>query len=101
MKHTMKKISAAGMEGFLLIYPDFSTAVETDRIAPTGAKVVECKDWIVAFRVYEYDENGKHKNDEDGRTVFKDYEIRHQDLKIKLLSGFLYETEEGDCYLDY
>ena len=96
----MKSYSAAGAEGFLLIYPDFSTAVPTGEIAPNGSKVVKCSDMIVAFRIYEKDENGKHKLDENGHTIFKDYRIRHHDLSIKLLSGYFYETEEGN-FLDY
>lgn len=95
-----KEFDATGMEGFLLIYPDFSTAVKTGKKNRFGQEIVECKDTIVAFRVYEYDENGKHKRDEKGGTIFKDYEIRHHDLKVKLLDGHIYETDKGD-FIDY
>lgn len=74
--------SAAGTEGFLLIYPDTE-----------GNE-------IIVFRVYEYDENGKHKRNEKGGTIYKDYQIRHHDLKIKLLDGHFVETEKGD-FIDY
>jgi hypothetical protein len=97
-----KEFDAEGKEGFLLIYPDFSTA-ESDGERMVGGKMrkmVKCKDTIVAFRVYEYDENGKHKRDEKGGTIFKDYKIRHHDLHIKLLDGHFYETDKGD-FLDY
>ena len=96
----LKQFDAQGMEGFLLVYPDFSTAEPTGEISPTGQRIVKCKDTIVAFRVYEYDEHGKHKRDEKGRTIFKDYKIRHHDLRIKLLDGHIYETDEGG-YIDY
>ena len=91
---------AKGQEGFLLIYPDFSTAVPTGKKNLHGNEIVECKDTIVAFRIYEYDENGKHKRNEKGDTIFKDYRIYHRDLKIKLLDGKFYETETGN-YIDY
>ncbi len=96
----MKTFDAAGTEGFLLIYPDFETAVPTGKKNSRGQDIVECKDTIVAFRIYEYDENGKHKKDENGRTIFKDYKISHHDLKIKLLDGYFYETDKGN-FLDY
>jgi len=96
----MKTFNAAETEGFLLIYPDFSTATSTGKKNKFGQDIVECKDTIVAFRIYEYDEDGKHKKDENGNTIFKDYKIRHHDLKIKLLDGCFYETDEGD-FLDY
>lgn len=92
--------SAQGQEGFLLIYPDMSTAVPTGKVSPTGHKIVKCEDVVVAFRVYEYDENGKHKRNEKGGTIFKDYEILHHDLKVKLLDGHFYETDEGN-FIDY
>jgi hypothetical protein len=91
---------AEGQEGFLLIYPDIATRIPTGRVSPTGAPIYECRDTIIAFRIYEYDENGKHKRNEKGGTIFKDYRIHHQDLKIKLLDGKFYETEKGN-YLDY
>jgi hypothetical protein len=97
-----KEFDANGKEGFLLIYPDFTTA-EPDGERMVGGKIrkmVKCKDTIVAFRVYEYDEHGKHKRDEEGGTIFTDYRIRHCDLKIKLLDGHFYETDKGD-FLDY
>jgi len=97
----MKEFDAAGTEGFLLIYPDFSTAVPTGKKNRHGNEIVECKDTIVAFRIYEYDENGKHKRNEKGGTIFKDYKIRHHDLKIKLLDGHFIETDDGKYYLDY
>jgi hypothetical protein len=80
---------AKGIEGFLLIYPDFSTAEPTGEKNRFGQERVKCKDTIVVFRVYEKPGTG-----------FKDYDIRHPDLKIKLLDGVLYETEEGN-YIDY
>lgn len=91
---------AKGQEGFLLIYPDFSTAIPTGLKNRHGNEIVECKDTIVSFRIYEYDENGKHKRNEKGDTIFKDYRIYHHDLKIKLLDGKFYETEKGN-YIDY
>jgi hypothetical protein len=93
---------AKGQEGFLLIYPypDIATRVPTSKIGPTGKPIMECKDNIVALRIYEYDENGKHKRNEKGGTIFKDYKIRHNDLKIKLLDGKFYETEQGN-YIGY
>ena len=95
-----KEFDAEGVEGCLLIYPDFSTAMPTGKKSPTGAPIVECKDTIVAFRIYERDEDGKVKKDEKGRAIFKDYKIRHHDLQIKLLDGHFYETDKGD-FLDY
>lgn len=97
-----KEFDAEGKEGFLLIYPDISTA-EPDGERMIGGKMrkmVKHKDIIVVFRIYEYDENGKHKRDEKGGTIFKDYKILHHDLHIKLLDGHFYETDEGD-FLDY
>ena len=85
----------------LLIYPDLSTAVSTGKKSRTGQDIVECKgNDIVAFRIYERNEDGTHKLNEKGRPIFKDYKIRHHDLKIKLLDGQFYETEEGN-FLDY
>lgn len=89
-----KEFDAIGKEGFLLIYPDFSTA------EPDGERMVKCKDTIVAFRIYERDEDGNIKKDEKGHIIFKDYKIRHHDLEIKLLDGHFYETDEGN-FLDY
>lgn len=74
----MKKFDAAGTEGYLLFYGDH-----------------------LYFRIYEYDENGKHKRDAKGHTIFKDYRILHHDLKIKLLDGCFYETETGGNFIDY
>ena len=95
----MKTFNAAGTEGFLLIYPDFSTAVYTDKVNTRGQQIMECSGTIVVFRIYEYDENGKHKM-VDGHTVFKDYKINHHDLKVKLLGGQFYETDKGN-FIDY
>jgi hypothetical protein len=96
-----KEFDAEGVEGFILIYPDFSTAVKTGKKNGGGQEIiVECKDMIFAFRIYEYDENGKHKRDEKGGTIFKDYKIRHHDLHVKLLDGHFFETDKGD-FLDY
>jgi hypothetical protein len=95
----MKTFNAAGTEGCLLIYPDFSTAIYTDKVNARGQQIMECSGTIVVFRIYEYDENGKHKMI-DGHTVFKDYKINHHDLKIKLLDGQFYETDKGN-FIDY
>lgn len=63
-------MQAKGLEGHLLIYPK------------------EMKDMIV-FRVYAPD-----------KKTYEDYEVRHHDLKIKLLDGFLYEDKKGK-YIGY
>jgi hypothetical protein len=79
----MKSKSAAGMEGKLLIYPS-----ENDgRI-------------LVYFRVYDKDEHGRIKRNEDGKCQYKDYKIWHHDLEIKLLDGHCYETDGGN-FIDY
>lgn len=93
---------AKELEGFLLIYPDLDTAVEcnpgeSNTIA--FGKHVKCTGTKVIFRVYEKDENGQIVK-KNGVPVRKDYQIRHHDLKVKLLSGSLYETPEGN-YIDY
>lgn len=95
-----KEFDAEGVEGCLLIYPDFSTAVRTGKKNRYGQDIVECKDTIVAFRIYERDEDGEIKKDEKGHIIFKDYKIRHHDLGIKLLDGHFYETDKGN-FLDY
>ena len=91
--------NAAGTEGFLLICPDMSTAVPTGKKNRFGHDIVECSGTIVTFRIYEHNEDGTVKKNENG-AIFKDYEIRHHDLKIKLLDGYFYETEEGN-FIDY
>jgi hypothetical protein len=97
----LKEFNAEGQGGFLLIYPDISTGKPVEKmIAGKKRKVIECDNIVVSFRIYEYDENGKHKRDEKGCTIFKDYDIRHHDLKIKLLDGHFYETDEGN-FIDY
>lgn len=95
----MKIFDAKGTEGFLLIYPDFSSVVLTEEIR-RGKPVLACNGTVVVFRVYEYDENGKHKKNEDGHAIFKDYKINHHDLKVKLLDGQFYETNNGN-FIDY
>lgn len=97
---TLKNWSAEGTKGCLLIYPDFDTAVPTGKLNKFGQKIVQCKDWIAVFRIYERDEDGKCKLDKEGDVIFKDYEIRHSDLDITLNNGQFYETDEGN-YLDY
>lgn len=96
----LKQYAAKGKEGFLLIYPDMSTAVPTGRKGPLGGTEVECSRTIVAFRIYEKDGEGNLIRNEKGHPIFKDYEIRHHDLSVKLLDGQMYETDEGD-YIDY
>lgn len=95
----MKTFDAAGTEGCLLIYPDFSTAVLTGKVNARGQQIVKCNGTIVVFRIYERDENGKHKM-RDGHAIFKDYKINHHDLHIKLLDGQFYETDKGN-FIDY
>ena len=95
-----KDFDGKGVQGMLLIYPDISTAVKTGKKNRFGHEIVECKDTIVSFRIYEYDENGKHKVDENGHTIFKDYKILHHDLLIRLLEGHFYETDKGN-FIDY
>ena|SRR5581483_9900484 len=94
-----KQFDATDTVGILMIYPDISTAKSTGRKNRFGQDIVECQDTIIAFRIYEYDENGKHvlKN---GKTSFKEYRIIHHDLEVKLLDGHFYETDEGN-FLDY
>jgi hypothetical protein len=43
------------------------------------------------FRIYDKDRN------------FKDYPIRHHDMKIKIIDSgvYFYRTEDGKAYLDY
>lgn len=77
----MEKRDASGVKGHLLVYPD----VEGNT--------------IVAFRIYEYDDHGKVKK-RGVHAVFKDYEIRHHDLKVMLLDGTLFE-DDGENYIDY
>lgn len=96
----MKKKNAAGTEGCLLIYPDMSTAVDTGRKNRHGQKIVECSRDIVKFRVYERDGEGNCMRDSDGHVIFKDYDIHHHDLRVKLLDGVI--IEDGDKhYIDY
>jgi hypothetical protein len=96
----LKQYSAKGKEGCLLIYPDFSTAKPTGKKNRFGQDIVECEGTVVVFRVYERDGEGNLTKDEKGHAIFKDYKIRHHDLDIKLLSGQMYETDEGN-YIDY
>ncbi len=91
---------AAGTEGCLLIYPDPDTAVDTGRVNRFGQKIVECSKTKIVFRIYERNEDGTVKIDEKGRGIYKDYDVRHHDLRIKLMDGQFYETEKGN-YLDY
>ena len=77
----INKEVANGTEGCLLIYPDIGKT-----------KIV--------FRIYERTEDGHVKKNEDGHAIFKDYDIRHHDLSIRLLDGHFYETDEGN-FLDY
>lgn len=95
-----KQFPAKGTEGFLLIYPDLSTAVPTGEVNKRGQKIVKCEDTIVVFRIYERDEYDNVKKNEKGHAIFKDYEILHHDLRVKLLDGQFYETDEGD-FIDY
>lgn len=95
-----KQSPAKGTEGFLLIYPDMSTAVDTGKKNKLGQRVVECQDTVVVFRIYERDEFDNVKKNEKGHAIFKDYEILHHDLRVKLLDGQFYETDEGN-YIDY
>lgn len=95
----IKEFDGNGVEGCLLIYPDFSTAAPTGQKNERGQDIMDCKDIIVSFRIYERDENGNVKRDENG-AIFKDYKIRHHDLLIKLLDGHFYETDEGN-FIDY
>lgn len=96
----LKQYEAKGKEGFLLIFPDMTTAVKTGEKNRFGHDIVECEDIIVVFRIYERDGEGNLLKDEKGLLIFKDYEIRHHDLWVKLLDGQMYETDEGD-YIDY
>ena len=95
-----KEFDAKDIDGYLLIYPDLSTAVDTGKKNRFGQTMVECSKMIIAFRIYERNEDGKVKKDETDHAVFKDYEVRHHDLSIKLLDGRFYETDEGN-FLDY
>jgi hypothetical protein len=98
----MSKLSkpAAGTEGFLLIYPDLDTAVETGRVNERGQKILDCSSTKIVFRIYEYEEDGKIKKNEKGHPIYKDYDVHHHDLKIKLLDGYFHETEKGN-FLGY
>jgi hypothetical protein len=91
---------AAGTEGFLLIYPDMETAVDTGRVNGRGQKIVECSRNKIVFRIYQRNEDGSFKKNEKGHPIYTDYDILHNDLKIKLLDGEFFETEKGN-YLDY
>jgi hypothetical protein len=95
----MKNFPAAGTEGLLLVYPDMDTAVDTGRTNKFGHRIVECSGTKVVFRVYERTDCGLPVM-VDGKAIFKDYEVRHHDLAIKLLDGQFYETENGN-YIDY
>lgn len=79
-----KSKKAAGIEGFLLLYPNPDNMHEN----------------IVRFRVYDQDGEGNIAKDKDGNLKFKDYRILHQDLKIKLLDGVIFESE-SDRYIGY
>ena len=96
----MEKITrnAAGTEGFLLIYPDITTAVDTGRKSSTGNKM--CGRDVVKFRIYERDGEGNVVKDEKGHAKFTDYEIYHHDLRVKLLDGVFVE-KDGKKYIDY
>jgi hypothetical protein len=80
-------MNAAGTEGFLLIYPDIDSLVDTGEIK-YGKKIMKSTRDKVVFRIY----------DKDGK--FKDYDIHHHDLQIKLLSGVFVERD-GKSFIDY
>jgi hypothetical protein len=82
-------MNAAGTEGFLLIYPDIDSLVDTGEIK-FGKKIMKATRDIVVFRVY----------DKDDKSKFKDYDIHHHDLKVKLLSGVFVE-KDGKSFIDY
>jgi hypothetical protein len=77
-----KQFKAEGTEGVILIYQDLDA---------------KCQ---VVFRIYEKGEDGLPKKDEKGHVIFKDYNVRHHDVKVKLLNGYFYETDKGN-FLDY
>ncbi len=99
-----KQSKAEGTEGVILIYPDLSTAVECgpdeDSHVVAFGKRVKCTGTRIVFRIYEKNEDGTLKKNEKGRVVFKDYNIHHHDLRVRLLDGHFYETDEGN-FLDY
>lgn len=99
-----KQFDGEGIEGCILIYPDLETAVECEpdedsHIVAFG-KRVKCTGTKVVFRIYERNKDGSVKQDEKGHVIFKDYDIRHHDLQVKLMDGHFYETDEGN-FLDY
>ncbi len=96
----LKQYEAKGKEGFLLIFPDMTTAVKTGKKNRFGHDIVECEDWKVVFRIYDKDGEGNLLKNEKGHPTYKDYEIRHHDLMVKVLDGQMYETDEGN-YIDY